>query len=207
MNAATDTLHNNSNLAKWQRGTSSDLCKLCGEKQTLLHVLNNCNVALQLRRYNKRHDKILSIISDMAYSHCQDSYCIAVDLEEQDYNFPSHITSTNLRPDLVIWSDQHRRLYIVELTVCFETGFDKAERRKEERYSELAENARRSGYRSTILPIQIGSRGIIDEDGMDKFRTCLRRVTSKKWKEYMIAITPAAIEESFAIWCQQNKSY
>ena len=92
----------------------------------------------------------------------------------------------------------------MELTVCFETGFDKAERRKEERYSELAENTCQSGYRSTI---QIGSRGIIDEDGMDKFRACLRRVTPKKWKEYMIAITTAAIEESFAIWCQRNKRY
>ena len=35
-----------------------------------------------------------------------------------------------------------------------------------------------------------------------KFWTCLRRVTPKKWKEYMIAITTAAIEESFAIWCE-----
>ena len=36
---------------------SRSLCKLCGKRQTLLHVLNHCQVALELRRYNQRHDK------------------------------------------------------------------------------------------------------------------------------------------------------
>ena len=61
LNAATDTLPHNSNLAKWRRGAVLDQCKLCGEKQTLLHVLNSCEVTLRLCRYNVRHDKILSI--------------------------------------------------------------------------------------------------------------------------------------------------
>ena len=39
LNAATDTLPHNSNLAKWRKGSVSDVCKLCGGKQTLLHVL------------------------------------------------------------------------------------------------------------------------------------------------------------------------
>ena len=42
LNAATDTLPHNSN---------QEQCKLCGKKQTLLHVLNNCEVTLKLRRY------------------------------------------------------------------------------------------------------------------------------------------------------------
>ena len=49
LNAATDTLPHNSNLALWRRseGFSSN-CKLCGKRQTLLHVLNDCPVALEL---------------------------------------------------------------------------------------------------------------------------------------------------------------
>ena len=42
MNAATDILPHNSNLAKWHCGTSSDLYKLCGEKQIVSGTTCNC---------------------------------------------------------------------------------------------------------------------------------------------------------------------
>ena len=63
LNAAQDTLPHNANLAIWRRseGLSSN-CKLCGERQTLVHVLNHCQMALDLRRYNARHDAVLEVI-------------------------------------------------------------------------------------------------------------------------------------------------
>ena len=94
--------------------------------QTLLHVLNNCEVALKLRRYNQRHDRVLDQITKLAQTHLADTYYITADLSEDRYHFPSHITPTNLRPDLVLWSDVKRRLYIVELTICFESGYKEA---------------------------------------------------------------------------------
>ena len=57
LNACQDTLPHNDNLALW-KGHPCE-CKLCGETQTLLHILCNCPVALQLRRYNTRHDEVL----------------------------------------------------------------------------------------------------------------------------------------------------
>ena len=44
LNALQDTLPHNSNLALWKGNPSA--CKLCGERQTLLHILCNCSVAL-----------------------------------------------------------------------------------------------------------------------------------------------------------------
>ena len=136
LNAATDTLPHNSNLAKWRRGFILDHCKLCGQKQTLHHVLNHCPVALDKRRYNPHLDTILSLISDLAHSSLPPSFQLLVDLPDSDYHFPSHICSTDLRPDLVVWSDQQHLLFLVELTVCFECGFDDARRRKDNRYRE-----------------------------------------------------------------------
>ena len=49
LNACQDALPHNSNLALW-KGQSAE-CKLCGERQTLHHILCNCPVALDLRRY------------------------------------------------------------------------------------------------------------------------------------------------------------
>ena len=55
LNGASDTLPHNSNLSIWRRREGlTDSCKLCGRKQTLLHILNDCPVALELRRYNQR---------------------------------------------------------------------------------------------------------------------------------------------------------
>ena len=44
LNAATDTLPQNSNLAKWRGELHSGAYKLCGNKETLIHVLNSCEV-------------------------------------------------------------------------------------------------------------------------------------------------------------------
>ena len=64
LNAVQDTLPHNDNLAMWRRREGlSSACKLCGERQTLLHVLNNCPEALNMRRYNERHDAVLEVIS------------------------------------------------------------------------------------------------------------------------------------------------
>ena len=105
LNSATDTLPHNSNLARWYKGLHSGLCKLCGSRQTLLHVLNNCDVTLKMRRYNKRHDRVLSLIAAMTQSYLPATFKQTADLTEDTYRFPSHITPSNLRPDLVLWSD------------------------------------------------------------------------------------------------------
>ena len=63
LNSLTDTLPHNANLHLWKR-ILTPACILCGERQTLLHVLNACPYALSRRRYNDRHDAILMCIRD-----------------------------------------------------------------------------------------------------------------------------------------------
>ena len=63
INAAVDVLPHNSNLYLWRKRKDSS-CPLCHENQSLLHVLNNCSVARNYRRYNVRHDSILSVITE-----------------------------------------------------------------------------------------------------------------------------------------------
>ena len=42
LNSAVDTLPHNANLHLWRKHHSS-ACPLCGEKQTLIHILNTCS--------------------------------------------------------------------------------------------------------------------------------------------------------------------
>ena len=90
INACQDTLPHNANLALWKGHPSH--CKLCGERQTLLHVLCNCPVALQLRRYNARHDEVLHTIYNFLQQHLDTSQSIIADLPESSpFTFPPHI--------------------------------------------------------------------------------------------------------------------
>ena len=53
-----NTLANATNTLKW--GISNDSrCPLCGDAQTLGHVVGGCKVSLDEKRYNWRHDSIL----------------------------------------------------------------------------------------------------------------------------------------------------
>ena len=96
LNACQDTLPHNANLALWKAHPSE--CKLCGAKQTLLHVLYRCSVALQLKRYNARHDKVLHVIFNFLKEHLSTAYSIITDLQDPlPYTFSPHIAKTDLR--------------------------------------------------------------------------------------------------------------
>lgn len=62
---------------------------------------------------------------------------------------PCYIVTTSLSPDLVLWSKSNGQLYIVELTICYETGFTEAAERKVRHYLDMAEDAQRQGYCTT----------------------------------------------------------
>ena len=68
LNAASDTFPHNCNLKLRGRRVSS-ACPLCGQHQTLHHVLNHCPVALELRKYRHRHDAVLKVIDAIVQTH------------------------------------------------------------------------------------------------------------------------------------------
>ena len=94
VNSAQDTLPHNSNLVRWKRPVSP-WCPLCGDLQTLRHVLNGCKQALQERRYDQRHDEILREIVTYLGEHLSDAdYQMVADLDSGTYTFPIHICPT-----------------------------------------------------------------------------------------------------------------
>ena len=135
---------------------------MCASRQTLLHILNNCKVALHLRHYNHR---VLPVVTEMVQSHLPEGYQLLADIPGASYNFPHHITATTLRPDLGICSDQEMALHLVELTICYETGFVEAERRKTARYAEHVAEDKKADYKSMLTPLRVGSRGILRKEG------------------------------------------
>ncbi|KAJ8391909.1 hypothetical protein AAFF_G00083800 [Aldrovandia affinis] len=64
-----------------------------------------------------------------------------VDLEQR-LIFPPEIITTNLRPDLVLWSTSQKLLFIVELTVPWEAAVGEAYERKRLKYSRHSSRSR-----------------------------------------------------------------
>ena len=131
-----NTFPHNTNLAKWRKKENlSSACQLCGEKQTLLHILNHCPQALSMRRFNARHDAVLEVIASFIAQHLPESYKVTADLPRyQPYMFPLHIATTDQRPDIVVWSDTVQE--VIELTVCFETRYEEAHNLKVKWYAD-----------------------------------------------------------------------
>ena len=74
-------------------------------------------------------------------------------------SFPQHIAITNLRPDIVAWSDQGKEVLLVELTVPWEENMEVAHERKMAKYDPLRMDIERKGWKCRVLPIEMGCRG------------------------------------------------
>ncbi len=204
LNAAHDTLPHNSNLHLWKKRPSSS-CTLCHQPdQNMIHVLNNCKVALELRRYNVRHDQVLRSIASITREHLPPSTHMSVDLSD-GYVFPNHIVATDQRPDMVWWNDQQKTITLVELTVCFETSYEEAITRKEDRYHDLITEAREAGYRANLITIEMGSRGLPNMAGFQRLRVALN-LSTQEFRQLLTDAARQAITGSYKIWCSRNST-
>ena len=112
LNAIQNTLPHKSNLQRWQKSDSLD-CPLCGNYQTLQHVLNNCGTALKSGRYNWRHNSVLKCMYLILDEHLPRSSAISVDLPGLPYVLPSVISNSSLRPDIILWCQKTKELSLL----------------------------------------------------------------------------------------------
>ena len=70
--------------------------------------------------------------------------------------FPG-IVQTNLRPDIVLWSERGKmKLIMIELTVPWETRCEEAYERKNAKCTDLLKECRSRGWRTWLFPIEQG---------------------------------------------------
>ena len=203
LNSLTDTLPHNANLHLWKK-LPSPSCNLCGQRQTLLHVLNACPSALEKRRYNARHDAILLCIHAFLVKYLPPSKHVTADLPDQLYHFPQQITITDSRPDIVVWDRES--ITLIELTVPFKLCIESAVHRKRHRYSDLLDDCRAKGYAARLLTLEVGSRGFLHCSSLNSLYELLP--STKCHQEAQEALEAdnvrKCLQESYRIWCKRN---
>jgi len=86
---------------------------------------------------------------------------------------------------------------LIELTACFDTLFEGAIKRKEERYLELLDAFQDAGYTASLVTVEVVSRGIPNPAGFLKLRANLG-------PHLMVSASRQAITGSFKTWCMRN---
>ena len=117
INAGINTLPTLDNLRRWGKRTN-DRCPFCGNIQTLLHVLSNCNVALEQGRYTWRHNSVLSSIIASIVGDLNDGFSLFSDLEgfhaPHGGVIPPDVLVTNLKLDLFLVNESDRVVVLLD---------------------------------------------------------------------------------------------
>ena len=122
-----NSLPTRKNLVKWGLSSSAD-CSFCFCSESLLHVISGCKTYLDEGRYTWRHNSVLNLIA---------SSLLDVERSKMYVDLPGFISSSvitgdELRPDLLL-TIENKILYILELSVGFETNLKTNSDRKHEK--------------------------------------------------------------------------
>ncbi|KAG2468456.1 EPHB1 protein, partial [Polypterus senegalus] len=126
---------------------------------------------------------------DLACSCC-DANCVAdlpgrkkAEKRKQRPRRNAEITSSNLRPDLVLWLESLQLFYIIELNVPWEDVLEEAYERKKLRYADLATNVQQRSWKAKGRPVEWEEVSGLDEEGnsVRTYQICSLEGNQNNW--------------------------
>ena len=152
-------LSTNKNLKTWNL-IPKEFCPLCaGNIHTQHHILNNCRAAADQNRYLWRHNSVLNCIVYYLSSIIASTRRLYAELP--GYESTEGLFTSNKRPDLAFATVS--KMYIIELTVCFETNLISSREYKVNRYAQLKESCIEKNREVELIFIEISSLGFYTE--------------------------------------------
>lgn len=118
--------------------------------------------------------------------------------------FPPEITTTNLRPDLVLWSSSLHTINIIKLTVPWEAAVEEAFKCKSFKYTELASDAKQHGWKAKLCPVEVGCRGFVSKSTIGLLQDL--GIPGQAQRQAIKALSSAAEESSRWLWVKKRDS-
>ena len=197
-----NTLPTRKNLLKWNLSQTSD-CEFCLLPETLLHVVAGCKVYLDQGRYTWRHNSALNFLATPFQAINGSS--LYADLP--GFLSPSIITGDQLRPDLLLKTKENC-LYVLELTIGFETNLNCNAVRKSEKYATLVSDLKRQFKSVSFVNLSISSLGIFGNSCSSFIDMCDSLSIDHQQKRYLISkLTSISIRTTYYIFCCRNKTW
>ena len=197
-----NTLPTRKNLSKWDISSATD-CSFCSLPESLLHVVAGCKTYLDQGRFTWRHDSVLQIIANSLLGARGTNLYADI----PGFTSPSLITGNELRPDLLL-SIPQKCLYILELTVGFESNLLNNVTRKNFKYKELVRQQRKQYKDVKFINLSISTLGVFSSQSTD-FLEMLKDVGFEiQHQNFLIRrMINAAIRSTYFIFCRRNKDW
>ena len=195
-----NTLPTRKNLSRWGISSSSD-CSFCLHPESLLHVVAGCQHYLV--RFTWRHDCILKFLAKtfQSLNECK----LLVDLP--GFESPSIITGDEFRPDLLV-STPDKHLYVVELTVGFESNLTNNANRKKAKYKNLIRELDQNFTSVKFINLSVSSLGVFDKECHTFVKMLNELGLDNQHQQYCIRkIISIAIRSTYYIFCCRNKEW
>ena len=195
-----NTLPTRKNLAKWGLFSSSD-CSFCLNPESLLHVVAGCNA--YLNRFTWRHDSVLNFIANMIQPMISNN--LYVDLP--GFFSPSIVTGNEHRPDLLLTTNDNC-LYILELTVGYETNLRNNIKRKQDKYKDVIKEQKKHFKSVEFINLSISALGVFDQESSTFLKMLNRLDINETQTKYCIKkIMNICIRSTYYIFCCRNKEW
>ena len=197
-----NTLPTRKNLSKWGLSSTSD-CSFCSSPETLLHIVAGCETYLNEGRFTWRHDSVLNFLAS-TLTAVQNSR-LYVDIP--GFVNPSVLTGDNSRPDLLL-AIENECLYILELTVGFESNLQVNANRKRQKYLDLIEEQKTNYGKVKFINLSLSTLGVFSRSA-ENFDEMLRSLKlDDQYSKYIKKkIVNMCIRTSYYIFCRRNKEW
>ena len=195
-----NTLPTRNNLVKWGILQSPD-CSFCLHSESLLHVVSGCQHYLD--RFTWRHNSVLNFIASSLKQI--ENTTLYADLD--DCKNPSIITGDNYRPDMILKTPE--TLYVLELTVGFESNLINNVERKQVKYARLITDLScNNSCHVKFVNLSISCLGVFSSE-CASFIDMLDYIgLDEKHKKYVVRkIINIAIRSTYYIFCCRNKDW
>ena len=197
-----NTLPTRKNLCRWALSQSSN-CSFCLQSETLQHVVSSCKSYLDEGRYTWTHNSVLLFLANTFSS--LNKCTVYADLPS--FLSPCLITGDSFRPDLLLLTD-NKILYILELTVGFETNIQNNSDRKTAKYSSLINDLSPSYSKVVFVNLSMGAIGVMGSS-CNSLLSLLHELHFDKTitKRIIMKAMNISIRSSYYIFCRRNKPW
>jgi hypothetical protein len=202
INASIDTLPTPANLRRWKY-SSSDRCKLCGNKGTTNHILNCCKIMLDTHRYTWRHNNLVNYI----VTNVDKKFTVYSDLPGMEApgggTIPPALCVTKMKPDIVIMDDHMKALHIFELTMPLTRNIDARHKEKTDKYASFLRDI--TGYSCSLNCFEVSSTGYVNTQN-HKTLSILHKFMNKDLKRsvFLNNLNSLAWYGSYQIWLSRE---
>ena len=198
-----NSLPTRKNMARWGLSQSPD-CSFCLNPESLLLVVAGCQQYLD--RFTWRHDSILNFVVKSLQPVINVHSSLYADVN--GFLNPSIITGENYRPDL-LFLIQSKCLYVLELTVGFESNLKNNAVHKKEKYVNLINEMSRNYRCVRFVNLSMSSLGVFSDE-CSTFLDMMNDIgIDKKQQRYNIIkkTINIAIRATYYIFCCRNRNW